>query len=87
MRVVLDTNVLVAAARSRRGASHALLSGLPDPRFEPVVSVSVFVEYRAVLLRPENLLGRTPEQTEGFARGEPPSGSILSLAAHTARRG
>ncbi len=66
MRVVFDTNVLVAAARSRRGASHALLSRLPDARFEPVISVPVFVEYRAVLLRPENLLDRTSAQAEGF---------------------
>ena len=66
MRVVFDTSVLVAAARSRRGASHALLSCLPDARFQPVVSVPVFVEYRALLLRPENLLGRTPAQAEGF---------------------
>lgn len=64
--MVFDTNVLVAAARSRRGASHALLSRLPDARFEPVISVPVFVEYRAVLLRPENLLDRTSAQAEGF---------------------
>lgn len=66
MRVVFDTSVLVAAARSRHGASHALLSRLPDARFEPGVSVPVFVEYRAVLLRPENLLERPPAQAEGF---------------------
>jgi putative PIN family toxin of toxin-antitoxin system len=66
MRVVLDTSVLVAAARSRRGASHALLSLLPAARYEPVISVPLFVEYRAVLLRPENLLQRTAVQAEGF---------------------
>lgn len=66
MRVVLDTTVLVAAARSKRGASHALLSLLPDGRFQPVVSVPLFVEYRATLLRPENLLQRPAQQTEGF---------------------
>ncbi len=58
MRVVLDTSVLVAAARSRNGASHALLSQLSGGGFEPAISVPTFVEYRAVLLRPENLLGR-----------------------------
>ena len=66
MRVVIDTNVLVAAARSRRGASHALLSRLPDQRFQPAISVPLFVEYRAVLLRPENLLRRPVVQAEGF---------------------
>jgi predicted nucleic acid-binding protein len=66
MRVVLDTSVLVAAARSLRGASNALLARLPDPRLQPAVSVPLFVEYRAVLLRPENLLHRTVAQAEGF---------------------
>ena len=66
MRVVIDTSVLVAAARSRRGASHALLSLLPDQHFQPVISVPLFVEYRAVLLRPENLLRRPVAQAEGF---------------------
>ena len=66
MRIVLDTSVLVAAARSRHGASHALLSRLPDPRFQPVISIPVFVEYRAVLLRPENLLQRSAPQADGF---------------------
>jgi len=66
MKVLLDTNVLVAAARSKRGASHALLSCLPDTRFQAVVSVPLFVEYRATLLRPEHLLQRTASQAEGF---------------------
>ena len=66
MKVVFDTCVLVAAARSRHGASHALLSRLPDPRFQPVISNSVFFEYRAVLLREENLLQRPASQAEGF---------------------
>ncbi len=66
MRVVFDTSVLVAAARSRTGTSHALLSRLPDARFQPVISIPVFAEYRAVLLRPENLLQRSAPQAEGF---------------------
>jgi|SRR4051812_39987370 putative PIN family toxin of toxin-antitoxin system len=66
MRVVIDTTILVAAARSRTGASNALLAGLPDPRFEPVVSVPLFLEYRAVLTRPEHLLRRPVTQAEAF---------------------
>jgi putative PIN family toxin of toxin-antitoxin system len=66
MRVVFDTSVLVAAARSRTGASHALLARLPDPVIQPVISVPVFAEYRAVLLRPENLLHRHAVQAEVF---------------------
>jgi putative PIN family toxin of toxin-antitoxin system len=66
MKVVLDTSVLVAAARSNRGASHALLSRLPDAGFQTVISVALFAEYRALMLRPENLLHRTAPQAESF---------------------
>jgi len=66
MKVVLNTSVLVAAVRSQRGSSHALLARLPDARFQTVISVALFAEYRAVLLRPENLLRRTAPQAESF---------------------
>ncbi len=66
MRIVFDTNVLVAAACSKRGAAHALLLRLPDARFQPVISVALFAEYRDLLLRPENLRQRTPAQADGF---------------------
>lgn len=64
--VVFDTSVLVAAARSRTGASQRLLRLLPDARFRPAVSVPLFAEYSAVLKRPDHLLGRTPEQVDAF---------------------
>lgn len=51
MRVVLDTSVLVAAWRSRTGASFALLTYLRAGAFEIAVSVPLVVEYEAVLLR------------------------------------
>jgi putative PIN family toxin of toxin-antitoxin system len=66
MKVVFDTSLLAAAARSKNGASHALLSKMPDVRFQTVVSVPLFFEYRSVLLRPENMLQRSPAQTEAF---------------------
>jgi putative PIN family toxin of toxin-antitoxin system len=66
MKVVFDTSVLVASARSKRGASHALLARLPDPGFQTVISVALFAEYRAVLLRPQNLLHRAAPQAEAF---------------------
>lgn len=55
MRIVLDTSVLVAAARSRQGASFALLSSLPNSRFEFAVSVALYTEWQAVLTRPEHI--------------------------------
>ncbi|MFT3790397.1 MAG: putative toxin-antitoxin system toxin component, PIN family [Rudaea sp.] len=54
-RIVLDTNVLVAGARSRLGASFALLKGLRSGRFTALASVALMIEYEAVLNRPEHL--------------------------------
>lgn len=70
MRIVVDTNVLVAAGRSQTGASHKLISLLPDERFIPTVSQTLYLEYLAVLLRPENLQAsnRTSKDVFGFVR-------------------
>lgn len=51
MRVVIDTCVWVAAIRSRRGASFALLSEIPHGRFRFGISVALFLEYRAAMGR------------------------------------
>lgn len=45
IQIVIDTNVLVAALRSKRGASYHLLSLLGDRRFEINVSVPLVLEY------------------------------------------
>jgi putative PIN family toxin of toxin-antitoxin system len=50
-RVVLDTNVLVAGLRSRRGASFQLLSEVGRGRFEIALSVPLVLEYEDALLR------------------------------------
>ena len=55
LRVVLDTNVLVAALRSGSGASRQLLLALRDERYSAVVSVPLFIEYEATLKRTELL--------------------------------
>ncbi len=57
-RVVLDTNVLVAALRSRRGASFKVLSLVGDGLFETAISVALFLEYEhaARRLAPETRL-------------------------------
>ena len=67
-RAVLDTNILVAAARSRLGASFALLQALRARRFVALVSVPLMLEYEAVLLRPEQLAAgaRTAESVVQF---------------------
>jgi putative PIN family toxin of toxin-antitoxin system len=55
LRVVLDTDVLVAALRSDRGASRQLLISVLDRQFEALISVPLMVEYEAVLTRQEHL--------------------------------
>lgn len=55
MRIILDTSVLVAAARSRNGASFQLLSMLPSHDFEIALTVTLYTEWQAVLTRPEHL--------------------------------
>jgi putative PIN family toxin of toxin-antitoxin system len=52
-QVVLDTNVLVAGLRSRRGASARVLEMVGSGRFTINLSVPLVLEYEAVLTRPE----------------------------------
>jgi len=52
---VLDTDVLVAAFRSDRGASRQLLLAALDRHFELLLSVPLMLEYEAVLKRHEHL--------------------------------
>ena len=47
----MDTNVLIAAVRSRRGASWRLLSLIGTGQFEISISVPLILEYEAVLLK------------------------------------
>ncbi len=69
MRVVFDTNILVAAARSKQGASFALLAMLPSKKFELALSISLYTEWQAVLTWPENLpLGLSGEDASSFLR-------------------
>jgi putative PIN family toxin of toxin-antitoxin system len=58
--VVLDTNVLVAALRSRRGASFKILSHLRQGNIEIALSVPLLFEYEDVLNRP----GKVPVSSE-----------------------
>ena len=69
MRIVLNTSVLVAATRSRNGASFAIISSIPHSGFQPCLSVSLYLGWQAVLSRSENLPpGMTAEDARGFLR-------------------
>jgi putative PIN family toxin of toxin-antitoxin system len=56
MNIVLDTSTLVAGVRSPQGASAEILKRLIQRRLTAVCSVPMFLEYEAVLTRPEHLL-------------------------------
>ena len=66
IRVVIDTSALVAAARSRNGASFELISLLPDARFQICLSVGVYSEWQSVITRPEHM---PPGVDESMALG------------------
>lgn len=52
-RIVLDTNILVAGLRSSNGASFAILRLVAQRAVVPLVTTTLFLEYEAVLKRPE----------------------------------
>lgn len=59
--IVLDTNVLIAALRSQRGASFAILSEI-GKSWVPLISVPLILEYEAVAKREAERL-EIPEKT------------------------
>ena len=68
MRIVLDTSVLVAALRSRRGASNELLRRVAQSSLRPLVSTALFLEYEDVISRAEQRLatGMSERDIESF---------------------
>ena len=76
VRVILDTNVLVAALRSQRGASFKLLSLVGAGRFEIAVSVALVLEYEDALLRHQR---HSPFDEEEL-------GDLLDYLCHVAHR-
>ena len=54
LRIVLDTNVVVAGLRSRSGASAVLLDLVEEGALRIVVNAPLVDEYEAVLQRPEH---------------------------------
>ncbi len=74
---MLDTDAMVAALRSSRGASRQLLLGALEGSFQLLLSVPLILEYEAVLSRPEHLaacglsaaeIGRVLDDLAGIAQ-------------------
>lgn len=69
VRVVFDTSVLVAAARSRDGASFSLVRGIPSATYQMSLSIALYMEWQDVLTRPDHLPpGQTPQDALHFLR-------------------
>ncbi|MBL0701193.1 MAG: putative toxin-antitoxin system toxin component, PIN family [Desulfosarcina sp.] len=66
MRIVIDTNILVSALKSQRGASYKLVSFLPCDKLSIVVSVPLVIEYEDVLKRVELSATITNEDIDVF---------------------
>ena len=68
MRIVADTDVIVAAMRSPSGASAAILRAVRRERVELLLSVPLAMEYEAVCLRPEHQMaaGLSEQQVRIF---------------------
>ena len=59
--IVIDTNVIISAQRSQKGASAKLMSLIGTGRFEIHLSVALTLEYEDVLHRQMNSLRLTRE--------------------------
>ena len=64
--IVLDTNVLVAAFRSKRGASYELVRSLGQADWRLNVSVALALEYEDVLKRTDMLRGISEKAIDDF---------------------
>jgi putative PIN family toxin of toxin-antitoxin system len=71
MRLVLDTDVVVAAIRSPRGASSALILAAVDRQIQLLANVALVLEYEAVCLRHDHLLaaGLTSLEVQQYVDG------------------
>jgi putative PIN family toxin of toxin-antitoxin system len=74
--IILDTNVLIAALRSKRGASNQLLSLVGTQKFEIHDSVPLVLEYEDVLQRQREELGLSSEEVSALID------SLCALAHH-----
>ena len=68
MRIVLDTDVIVAGLRSSSGASRAWLRAVLNGEAEIVLSVPLVVQYEVVLMREATLqaIGGDTQRIERF---------------------
>jgi putative PIN family toxin of toxin-antitoxin system len=74
--IVLDTNVILSALRSKKGASNKLLSLVGTHRFEIHDSVALVLEYEDVIQRHRADLGLSQDDVADFID------ALCSMARH-----
>ena len=74
--IVIDTNVVIAALRSKKGASYKLLSLVGTKRFKTHDSVALVLEYEDVIQRYRVELGLSQDDVSDLVD------SLCSLAEH-----
>jgi putative PIN family toxin of toxin-antitoxin system len=74
--IVIDTNVIIAALRSKKGASNKLLSLVGTRKFEIHDSVALILEYEDVLQRQRHELDLSEEEVSIFID------SLCAMAHH-----
>ncbi|MDX9924924.1 MAG: putative toxin-antitoxin system toxin component, PIN family [Ignavibacteriaceae bacterium] len=62
--VVIDTNVIVSALKSRNGFSFKLLTIIDNPKFQINISVPLILEYEEVLKREKSKFDLTINEIE-----------------------
>jgi putative PIN family toxin of toxin-antitoxin system len=65
-RIIVDTSVLVAGLRSRRGAAFRLLTEVGKTSFEIALSVPLVLEYEDVLLRHAEKMGLAADDIDAL---------------------
>lgn len=74
--IVIDTNVVIAALRSKKGASYKLLSLIGTNKFEIHDSVAIVLEYEDVIQRFRTEIGLSQDDASIFVD------SLCSMAHH-----
>ena len=74
--VVIDTNVIIAALRSKKGASNKLLELIGTSKFEIHDSVALILEYEDVIQRQRTKLGLSQDDVSVLID------SVCSMAHH-----
>lgn len=65
-QIVIDTNVIVSGLRSKRGASHKLLTVLKDSRWQLNVSTALILEYEEILRQNRTNMGLSDQDIDDF---------------------